>query len=213
LRAFVRAEDDRGWYAALGGSGDGFMLVELDIPLSEVRPGPIHLLNRYWEDKRNGRALPRWLDFDPADLKPILPFMFVVGIENQPFRVHYRLVGTVASELRGPLTGRYLDQIEVLPPDVRTRLIEEYRLACQRRRPTFSRDVLCLRSERELTFFGSIYPLSTDGITVDRCVCVEDYGDLIGLRGYGGQSKGGYRIPEGHGGGGLLERSLPLASQ
>jgi len=49
---------------------------------------------------------------------------------------------------------------------------------CREHRPTFSKDILTTTFGHQITFFGSIFPLSTDGVSVDRCIAVEDYEGL-----------------------------------
>lgn len=151
------------------------MQIELDIPFDQVKSPIIRKFKAYWDDKRSTRNMPSWHDIDPTELREVLPHMFVVSIEYDPFRVFYRLVGTIAVSFRHELTGRYLDEVESFTEAVRVELADEYRLVCDRRTPTFSRDVLSTRFDNTATFYGSIFPLSSDGLTVDRCIAVEDY--------------------------------------
>jgi hypothetical protein len=151
------------------------MIVELDIPFDKVTSPLVRAFQQIWDKKRGDRQMPSWADIDPAEMRGLLPNMIVVSIEHDPFRVFYRLVGTKAASFRHELAGRYLDQITEFPEDVRAELVEEYQLACRERRPTFSRDILTTTFGHTITFSGSIFPLSSDGITVDRCIAVEDY--------------------------------------
>lgn len=151
------------------------MEIFLDIPLEQVTSPLIRNFHDYWKAKKRGRELPSWEDIDPAELRGLLPNMLAVTIEYDPFRVFYRLVGTRIVQFRNELTGRYLDEIEEFPADVRDGLVKEYQLVCERRAPSHSRDILLTRYGNSITFFGSIFPLSSDGITVDRCVALEDF--------------------------------------
>lgn len=151
------------------------MEILLDIPLDQVQSPLIKQFHAYWEAKKRGRAMPSWQDIDPGELRLLLPNMLVVGIEHDPFRVFYRLIGTRVVQFRNELTGRYLDEITEFPEAVRQDLAKEYQLVCSRRTPTFSKDFLSTKYGNTVTFFGSIFPLSSDGDTVDRCIAVEDY--------------------------------------
>ncbi|WP_374652687.1 PAS domain-containing protein [Dongia sp.] len=151
------------------------MIVELDIPFEQVTSPLVRRFHQIWDAKRDGRAMPSWQDIDPAEMRSILPNIIVTSIEQSPFRVFYRLVGTKAASFRHELTGRYLDQVTEFPEDVRAELAEEYQLVCSERRPTYSRDVLTTKFGHSITFFGAIFPLSSDGTQVDRCIAVEDY--------------------------------------
>lgn len=151
------------------------MLIELDIPFEQVTSPIIRLFHSIWTDKRGDRLMPSWQDIDPAEMRSILPNMIVVAIEMSPFRVFYRLVGTRAVAFRHELTGRFLDEITEFPEKVRADLTAEYRLVCDQKRPTFSSDTLKTNFGKDVVFFGSIFPLSSDGILVDRCIAIEDY--------------------------------------
>jgi hypothetical protein len=151
------------------------MIVELDIPFDKVTSPLVRGFYQIWNQKRGDRPMPSWQDIDPTEMRGLLPNMLVMSIEHDPFRVYYRLVGTKVASFRHELTGRYLDQITEFPKDVRDELTGEYQLACREKRPTFSKDILTTKFGHQITFFGSIFPLSSDGVTVDRCVAVEDY--------------------------------------
>jgi len=151
------------------------MIVELDIAFDKVTSPLVRAFHQIWVAKRGTRAMPSWQDIVPAEMRSILPNMIVTSIEHEPFRIYYRLVGTKAASFRHELTGRYLDQVTEFPLDIRDELAEEYPLVCREKRPTFSKDVLTTKFNHTVTFFGSIFPLSSDGETVDRCIAVEDY--------------------------------------
>jgi hypothetical protein len=151
------------------------MLIELDIPLDQVTSPIVRRFYNIWNSKRGTRVMPSWQDIDPSEMLAILPNMFVISIEMDPFRIFYRLIGTKAVAFRHELTGRYLDEITEYSDDVRAELIKEYSMVCAEKRPTFSKDTLKTKFGNTLIVSGSIFPLSTDGTIVDRCIAVEDY--------------------------------------
>lgn len=151
------------------------MLIELDIPFDQVTSPIVRRFHSIWTTKRGDRVMPSWQDIDPAEMRAILPNIFVISIEQAPFRVFYRLVGTKAVAFRHELTGRYLDEITEYSEDVRVELIKEYRMVCEQKRPTYSKDTLKTKFGNTLIVYGSIFPLSSDGNTVDRCIAIEDY--------------------------------------
>jgi hypothetical protein len=62
-------------------------------------------LYSYWLSKRNGRIAPARTDFDPAELRKLLPFLFIMDKAIGEFR--FRLMGTaVAQDLGRDLTGK-----------------------------------------------------------------------------------------------------------
>lgn len=80
----------------------------------------------------SGHPLPSWCGFDPASVKPALPWMFVseydpVPVEpDMPFTIRYRLCGTEnAMQIGGDATGKTIR--DVFGPDRAKRLISGYR--------------------------------------------------------------------------------------
>src|SRR3546814_20411514 len=67
-----------------------------------------------WGLSKCAGDIPDRDDLDPADMKLLLPNLFVADVEHHPFRIRYRLVGTRVVQATGmDITGRYLD--EMLP--------------------------------------------------------------------------------------------------
>ena len=86
---------------------EGFVTFDPDRP-PEVRSSRCAALLRHWNRLRGARAFPSWAEIDPNDLKPILPHVLVVGIEQAPFRALYRLVGTeIVRFAKFDFTGHY----------------------------------------------------------------------------------------------------------
>jgi hypothetical protein len=77
--------------------------VERDIPL-------IAKFHAYWKSL-NGGEVPERASLDLTAVKDALPNVLLADIEQAPFRVRYRLVGTRIDEQTGfNLTGRCLDE-------------------------------------------------------------------------------------------------------
>lgn len=59
-------------------------------------------LGDYWLSRRGGRRMPSRSDIDPADIKGILPMMFLADVlPGPPLDFRYRLVGTQLTEILG----------------------------------------------------------------------------------------------------------------
>lgn len=74
-------------------------------------------LQAYWDRCRGDRPMPARADLDPADIKPVLPYLILIDVEPEPLRFRVRLAGTFAYEAREGLrvremTGRYLDELD-----------------------------------------------------------------------------------------------------
>ena len=81
------------------------------------------------------------MDFDPTEVKSLLPYIVVVELVGEPVRYRVRLYGTAIAALRGDdLTGRYLDEPGALPPGLWPQFKATYDEATTAREPVV-RDV------------------------------------------------------------------------
>ena len=136
-------------------------------------------LAAYWERLRGERPVPLRSQLEPAEIKDLLPYVMLVELESDPFRVRYRLVGTeVVTWSKLDFTGLYLDQLDfsdIEEPDVFTR---GYREMQRSGRPQFGRIRTFQVQERTLYYECGLLPLSSDGRDIDRAVAIEDYEKL-----------------------------------
>src|SRR3954454_17412331 len=67
---------------------------------------------KHWDEVRGDRPFPGRDEIDPGALKSVLPHIMLSGIEYNPFRVFYRLVGTeIARFAKFDFTGCYADAL------------------------------------------------------------------------------------------------------
>ena len=146
-----------------------------DLLLSEIGSELIHQFHHYWLRICCHGRLPSRAEIDPANFKRILPNVILANIERDPFRVHYRLCGTRVTEFCGNLTGQYLDQMGT--PDLWSTAgyLRQYQLVVEETRPVFGHDWIMGRFGIRHQVQSGIWPLASDGRTVDMCVAVEDY--------------------------------------
>lgn len=134
-------------------------------------------LYQYWDSKRGDRTMPARRDIDPAELKHLLPYLLIVDLEAEPFRVRYRLLGTkVVAESGNDFTGRYLD--EMLAGDTEDEWETCYRLVWRDKRPIFGAATVPMLGGDPFDYEFGICPLGADGETVTQCVAIEDYRQL-----------------------------------
>jgi hypothetical protein len=92
----------------------------------------------YWRARKGDQAIPNRNDIDLFDIKPLLPYIFVVSIEPNPFRVRYRLAGTNTVDMNEmDLTGYYLDDLQGQQGDWASEGAEIYRAAWEQRSPVY----------------------------------------------------------------------------
>ncbi|GAB2176091.1 PAS domain-containing protein [Dongia sp. agr-C8] len=137
--------------------------------------GSIEALHRYWNSRAGGLA-PQRSDIDPADIKPLLPFLYIVTYERDPFRVRYILTGTEADRWNGfNLTGRYID--EFLGKDINGAnriLLDAYTRAYDTAAPAFCSYSWPTRAGYTLEVRVGMFPLRV-GERVQQCLGIEDY--------------------------------------
>jgi hypothetical protein len=149
-----------------------------DVPLAEIGSDLVQQFHRHWLRLCRDSVLPSRSDIDPANFKRILPNVILTGIEYDPFRVRYRLCGTRVVEFCGNLTGRYLDEIAGADLWGAAAYLQQYQIAAREGRPVFSVDWMRGEFGAGHHFQIGIWPLASNGRTVDMCIAVEDYLNL-----------------------------------
>ena len=145
------------------------------MPSWDGSKGSIEALHRYWNSRAGGLA-PQRNDIDPADIKRLLPFLYIVRYERDPFRVRYILTGTEADRWNGfNLTGRCVD--EFLGNDIHGAnriLLDAYAKAFDTAGPVFGTYTWPTRAGYMLEVRFGMFPLRV-GAEVQQCLAIEDY--------------------------------------
>ena len=145
------------------------------MPSWDDSKGNIEALYQYWNSRAGGLA-PQRNDIEPADIKPLLPFLYIVRYEHEPFRVRYILTGTEADRWNGfSLTGRYVD--ELLAADVNganRMLLDAYTNAFETAAPVFGTYSWPTRLGLRLEVRFGMFPLRV-GEQIQQCLAIEDY--------------------------------------
>jgi hypothetical protein len=133
-------------------------------------------LGAYWAGKARDGHLPGRGDIDPAEIVALLPYLLMMDVEHAPLRVRYRLVGTAIAEAsRRDFTGLYLDEMSFDDPAERQAFVSGYRLLVDSGRPVYGRMVWLADPELPVVFESAIFPLATDGRTVEMAIALEDH--------------------------------------
>ena len=132
----------------------------------------IRKLGVYWQAKACGKV-PSRSDIDPVDVRELLPNLMMIDVLGDPPRFRYRLVGTRVVQYTGfDFTGRYLDEMVFQGRD----FIEQcYCRMRAERRPIFGHYAWLVRSRHFGQCEFGLFPLSDDGVTVNRAMSIEDY--------------------------------------
>jgi len=124
-------------------------------------------LYEYWLSIRPPVGLPGRQHVDPAAIRALLPYVFIVDVSRQPLRFRYRLVGTAYRELMGcDLTGAYFD---VVHPGFTGAIRRHYIEAVEQRRPAYRKGrAMHAREDRRWPMVERVItPLAKNGVDVD----------------------------------------------
>ncbi|MBK8160273.1 MAG: PAS domain-containing protein [Rhodospirillaceae bacterium] len=145
------------------------------MPLQREPAGSIDPLHRYWRSLADG-ATPQRALIDPAAIKALLPYLYIIAYEFDPFRVRYILTGTEVDRWNGMnLTGRYVDEfIATDTSGANQILLDCYAEAQASGQPVFGAYQWPMRAGYPLTVKFGMYPLLVDGV-VRQCLAIEDY--------------------------------------
>lgn len=95
-------------------AGHGTLVPSAFVPLDHpdrARTAKIKALHAYWQGLQ-AAGRPTRASLDPMDMRSFLGNLVTGDIEPQPFRVHYKLVGTIIAEYSQlDFTNRYLDEL------------------------------------------------------------------------------------------------------
>jgi hypothetical protein len=131
-------------------------------------------LHEYWQSKLAGRLMPRRADIDPIEIPALLPHIALIGVEEEPRRLFFRLVGThITNALGRNSTGRYFD--ETYDGPMLEDLLRLYGIVVQSKSPVrhFGK---ALYSDKKHRDYESVHlPLSDDGRTVNIILVGQHY--------------------------------------
>jgi hypothetical protein len=142
--------------------------------LDEVTSPRIRALHDYWKSKCNDVVPPPRSAIEPAEIRPLLPYLLLVDLDADPFRIVYRLVGTAVVRWHGEdFTGR---AHEAVPSLADSGIEDSYRRASASKVPVFGRTALYAGDRSWIGFDYAVFPLSDNGKTVNKCLAIECIG-------------------------------------
>lgn len=128
----------------------------------------------YWQAKHPPRAstdsggLPGRQNIDPLEIPDLLPNIWLLDVQHEPFRLRYRLVGTGIVEARGrDQTGQWLDEAhpELASDPV---YLERYRSVVASGNPSWRRGPPRFWFHADFGLIENlILPLAADGTHID----------------------------------------------
>ncbi|WP_119302558.1 PAS domain-containing protein [Dongia deserti] len=155
--------------------------------VESVRSPLILSMLDYWRSKVAGGRLPRPADIDPTEIPKLIASMVICDLEEQPFRVRYRLAGTRQVHILGnELTGRYVDELNWEEgPFVHS----IFARARDTKAPVFGFYHWGFRENTPGASEFGLFPLSEDGQTVTRVIGIDEFFPRPGSPAFGGRSR------------------------
>jgi hypothetical protein len=145
------------------------------IDRSEITSDMIAGVEGCWEGLKRGRLFPSRQDVDPFVFRAWLPYISIVELQDDPFRVFYRLVGTeVARFGQEDFSYKWLNETD-WDPALKAANLEIYRRLREQRRPLFGLSKIEWEERDDRVFEWSLFPLSNDGQTISHCLSIDDF--------------------------------------
>lgn len=145
---------------------------------SEITSPLIVSLEQHWDRLRRDRAMPRRDEIDPVELGRWLPYLSVVELHYDPFRVRYRIVGTEVVRMIGEdFSNRWQDETGWSEESIAVNRML-YRTAADSRMPVYGLSILDFAGRQDWTFEWLLLPLSNDGVQVTHCLSLDDFSKI-----------------------------------
>jgi hypothetical protein len=144
-----------------------------DVEWDKPEPSPfwdpdIQAIFAYWRSIAPPGKLPGPQHLHPVAIAELLPGIWILDVQREPFRLRYREVGArVVHGIGRDVTGRWLDEAH---PDIGTQpaYLERYRRVVETGIPSWRRGPPRLSIRLDFNVIENIVlPFATDGETVD----------------------------------------------
>jgi hypothetical protein len=147
---------------------------------SEIKSTMIAAVGAKWDAIRGERDFPSRREIDPFEFKEWLPYLSLVDLHDEPFRVYYRLIGTeVARFAEEDFGNKWLHETDWGPAVIEVNHAL-YRRLWEDRAPTYGLSLVDWDKRQKYVFEWALFPLSDDGETISGCLSVDDFTPIAG---------------------------------
>lgn len=144
--------------------------VNLD-PGLECRDQTLLAVHRYWDEKRGQRLMPSRDDIDPMDISRHLGNIILIDVQHAPFRLRYRLIGTLVTEvMQRDSTGKYYD--EIYSPELLDKIHASFRWMLEHKAPLRTYGDAFYPDRNIYEYETLNLPLSNDGAVINMVLGV-----------------------------------------
>ena len=152
-------------------SGSDRSVAFVRLPLDPLESDRHRFVMELWRERRGSRVAPCRRDFDPWDLKPVLPMILLVDVLQDPLDFRYRLSGTKVRDIHGmELTGHRVR--DLMPRLYAEKVWQDYSELVERKAPQLCEIEYINRFDLKRCFKVLRLPLSSDGDSVDMIMAV-----------------------------------------
>lgn len=132
------------------------------MPAEVFNHATLSALFRYWDEKRNGRAMPARREIDPIEMGPrLLPHLMLCELAEGGARIRFRLVGTLLVKRLGyDPTGKW--HADLPKSDYLDFLVRMVRLSYAEAAPIFADSTFRWGAKNRLDAHHLLLPLTTD---------------------------------------------------
>jgi hypothetical protein len=133
----------------------------------------------YWDAKRGARSMPSRADLEPAEIKPLLPYLILMDVLRDakpawPIDFRYRLIGTVTDAMMNArYTGICMSDLPHQQPG--SRIWQSLERVTTTHAPHINRVPYVGPHKDFMSVVDLVMPLSDDDTQVTMLFCIVDF--------------------------------------
>ena len=150
------------------------MAMNRGIEFPHARSAGVKALVKYWRSIHPAVGLPGRQHFNPIDIRPLLPNVWLLDVHRKPLRFRFRVIGTSITSFAGrDSTGDWLDELyDSFETGPGYELLQQ---AVEKRRPAWQHSKSMSRPDKTWVVLEKVYlPLAADGEQVDMVLGLTD---------------------------------------
>jgi hypothetical protein len=149
----------------------------------EIKSELIAQVETTWNRLKQGHRFPTRQSIDPLEFRGQLPYLSIVELHDNPFRVYYRLIGTeVARFAEEDFSNTWLDDTD-WEPRLKAVNTAIYKRVWDSQAPVYGLSTVEWDKLKEYVFEWALFPVAADGENISHCLSVDDF-TLVAARTY-----------------------------
>lgn len=142
---------------------------------NQMQSAAIAGVETVWHALRGERPFPTRAEIDPLAFRRWLPYLSIMELHDNPFRVRYRLIGTEVARFSGEdFSGKWLHETGWSERHQALNLML-YQRVFETREPVFGHSQVDWQGRSDLTFEWALFPLGDADGPLTHCLSVDDF--------------------------------------